>query len=504
MNGSTSRIYRLLSFFTLVVVSLVLVGLVSAGVIRWPTHRLMLADKIPLKVAGQLAPMSLGDFKNGFASVIDPVLPSVVNISTTTLVKHQNNMPNVFNHPLFRQFFGDQFEAPNPGPETERESALGSGVIVNPDGYILTNNHVVNGASDIEVFTTDNKQFKAKVIGTDPRTDIAVVKIDATDLPTMTLGDSAKLKVGDLVFAIGDPLGIGETATTGIVSATGRGLGGAIEQYEDFIQTDAAINPGNSGGALIDVHGDLIGINTAIIESGSGGNEGIGFAIPVNMARNVMEQILEHGKVIRGYLGVSIQQVSPSIAKAFGLPHGGGALVGDVRPDSPAAKAGIERGDVILQLNGTNVDGPDDLSVRVSQLAPGTVVHLQVFRGGQSRDVAVTLGEFAETEQAGAGSPGPTTSAALQGVQVQTLTATLDHQLNLPLTTTGVVVTMIDPNSNAAAAGLKQGDVIQEVNRKTVRNTEQYEQALRTSGNQPALLLVDSGGTTHFVVVQPQ
>jgi len=503
MNCERLHGRNLFSVSMLIILVIAVAALIGEGVISSSGRRVFGAEKIPLKIAGQLPPVSLGDFKNGFASAIDPALPAVVNISTTTVVKRQYNFPDIFNDPLFRQFFGDQFESPSSGTQTEREHALGSGVIVNPDGYILTNNHVIKGATDIQVFTTDKKQFKAKVIGADSRTDIAVVKVDATGLPTLTLGDSEKLKVGDLVFAIGDPMGVGETATTGIVSATGRGLGGAIEHYEDFIQTDAAINPGNSGGALIDLHGDLIGINTAIITQNGGGNQGIGFAIPINMARQVMEQILDHGKVIRGYLGVTIQQVSPNIAKAFGLSHGGGALVGDVSPDSPAAKAGIERGDVILQLNGETVSGPDDLSVRISQMSPGSTVHLKVFRSGQARDVAVTLGEYAE-KGAASNPGGEAGGVALQGVQVQALTRSLARELGLPPTTEGVVVTSVDPSSDAAAANLERGDVILEVNRKPVHSVSQYDQAIAGIGKQPVLLLINREGTTHFIVVQPQ
>ena len=479
---------------------LVLGGLVRARVVRLPGSDVMGAEMVPLKIAGEAPPVSLADFKNGFATVIDPDLPLVVNISSTKVVKQQNNFPGFFNDPFFRQFFGNQ--TPQQGPQTEREYSLGSGVIVNPGGYILTNNHVVAGASDVEVVTQEKKKFKAKVVGTDPRTDIAVLKIEASGLPSFTLGDSSRLKVGDIVFAIGDPFGIGETATMGLVSATGRGLGGAIEHYENFIQTDAAINPGNSGGALIDLHGNLIGINTAIL-SGGGGNEGIGFAIPIDMARNVMQQIIEHGKVIRGYLGVTIQGVDPDMAKAFGLTHGGGALVGDVSPGSPAAKAGLQRGDIILELDGQPVNNQDDLSVRISEMAPGTVVHLKVFRAGATIDKDVTLAEYpekAEAAQSGAGG----IAAALKGVQVQNLTPDLASQLGLPASETGVVVTDIDPSSAAAEAGIQRGDVIQEINHRPVRNVEQYQQALSGAGNQSVLVLVNSGGTTHYVVVEPQ
>ena len=392
------------------------------------------------------------------------------------------------------------------GRNAEREFGLGSGVIVNPDGYILTNNHVVSGASDVEVFTVDKRKFKAKVIGTDPLTDVAVLKIDATGLPTLTLGDSSALKVGDVVFAIGQPFGIGETATMGIVSATGRGLGQAIERYEDFIQTDAAINPGNSGGALIDLRGNLIGINTAILSGGGGegGNEGVGFAIPINMAHNVMDQIVEHGKVIRGYLGVSIQGVDPDMAKAFGLSRGGGALIGDVTPDSPASKGGLQRGDVVLELNGQVVNGPDDLSVRVAQMAPGTVAHLKIFRNGKEQNMDVALGEFPEKGTASNEQPGAAAPSGLKGMQVQNLTPDIAHELQLPASVAGVVVSNVDPSSAAAESGLQRGDVILEVNRKPVRNVEQYQQAFAGTTNQSVLLLINRAGTTHFVIVQPQ
>ena len=486
----------------LIIILLVVGAMVRTGAIRLPGVAVYGAPKVAVEVAKDNQPISLGDFKNGFSSVIDPALPAVVNIASTRLVKQQSNTPEFFNDPLFRQFFGDQSGPSSSGPQTEREHSLGSGVIVNSDGYILTNNHVIEEASDVEVFTQERQKFKAKVIGTDPRTDVAVLKIDASNLPVVVFGDSARLKVGDLVFAIGDPFGVGETATTGIVSATGRGLGGAIERYEDFIQTDAAINPGNSGGALIDLHGNLIGINTAIISGGGGGNQGVGFAIPVDLARNVMDQIVEHGKVTRGYLGVTIQGVDPDLAKAFGLTRGGGALVGDVSPDSPAAKAGLQRGDVILELNGQTVSGPDDLSVRIAEMAPGSVAHLKVFRSGQPRDIDVTLTENMEKEPAAQGSTA--VGAALKGMQVEALTRDLAQQLGLPSSVTGVVVTQVDPSSPAATAGIMRGDVIEEVNRKPVRSVEEYQQAIGAGGNQPVLLLVNRSGTTHYVVIEPQ
>lgn len=499
MSEATSSRHGWKWYFA-VLLALALGAYVTGRILEWQGRGVLGAERVVLKTDANPVPVSLADFKDGFATVLDPALPKVVNISSTKLVKRQFQMPDFFNDPLFRQFFGDQLGPQSSQPQTEREYSLGSGVILNSDGYVLTNNHVVAGASDVEVFTQDRRKYKAKVIGTDPRTDIAVLKIDASGLPVFTLNDSSKLKVGDIVFAIGDPFGVGETATMGIVSATGRGLGSTIEHYEDFIQTDAAINPGNSGGALIDIRGDLVGINTAIVTGGGGGNQGVGFAIPINMARNVMEQILEHGKVIRGQLGVIVQGVDPDMAKAFGLSHGGGALVGDVVPGSPAAKAGIERGDIILEMNGQTVNGPEDLSVHVSETPPGTTVHLKIFRKGETKDIAVTLGELSEKAEAALEEHGP---GGLEGVQVENLTPALAGQLGLPAKTAGVVVTSVDASSPAAAADLEKGDVIQEVNRKPVRNVAEYQEALAGTAGKPVLLLVNRGGTTRYVVVQP-
>ncbi|HUA96776.1 MAG TPA: DegQ family serine endoprotease [Terracidiphilus sp.] len=485
----------------LVVLALVVGGLLRAGILHAPGFMSPAAKHVAVKVANDSSPLNLANFQNGFASVIDPDLPAVVNISSTKVV-HEQQAPNVFSDPFFRQFFGNQFGGQPQQPLTEREHSLGSGVIVNPDGYILTNNHVVAGASDVEVFTQNHRKYRAHIVGTDSRTDIAVLKINASGLPAFTFGDSTDLKVGDLVFAIGDPFGIGETATMGIVSATGRALGGSIEHYEDFIQTDAAINPGNSGGALIDLRGHLIGINTAIISGDGGGNEGIGFAIPINMAHRIMDQIVAHGHVVRGYLGVTIQNVDPDMAKAFGLSQGGGALVANVTPGSPAAKAGLQRGDIILKLDGDDVSGSSDLSVHVSEMAPGATAHLQVFRNGHTQNVNVQLGAFPESGTMGA--PVEGTGSALQGVQVQDLTSNLAQQMGLPPGTSGVVVTGVDPSSSAAAAGLQHGDVIEEVDHQPVHNLQEYNKAIAGRADQPVLLLVSRGGQTSFVVVEPQ
>jgi serine protease Do len=464
------------------------------------------------------APVPLGSFSNGFASVLKPVLPAVVNIHTSKMVKSQSmgQMP-FLNDPFFQQFFGnpgngDQGNSPRqfgqrqphqPQSPMEKEQSLGSGVIVTSDGTILTNNHVIDGATDIEVELSDRRQFKAKLVGTDAKTDIAVLKIDATSLPTVTFGDSSKLQVGDVVLAIGDPFGVGETATMGIVSAKGRSLNHEIEEYEDFIQTDASINPGNSGGAMIDLHGDLVGINTAIETGGGQGNVGIGFAIPINMAHSVMDQISTHGKVVRGYLGVYIQDVSAPIAKQFGYKGDRGVLLGDVTADTPGAKAGLKRGDIVTQLNGEPVEDANTLRNRISQMAPGTNVRLQLWRDGKTQDATVTLGELPETVAKEEGTQGENSSGALEGVQVQELTPDIAQQLKLSPTVHGVVVTSVDESSPAAETGLAQGMVIQEVNHKPVSNLQQYKQALAAAGDQPVLLLVSQNGITNYIVVQP-
>src|SRR6202451_3018367 len=391
-------------------------ALLSQGFRDWAGHTVLGSPREPIAIAQNALPVSLGNFANGFSAVIKPALPAVVNIRTSKMVKAQaNQMSPFFNDPMFRQFFGDQFGGGK--PHAEREQALGSGVIVTADGTILTNNHVIDGASDIKVYLSDKREFKAKLVGADPKTDIAVLKIDAGSLPTLPLGDSSQLNVGDLIFAIGDPFGIGETATMGIVSATGRGQLG-IEDYENFIQTDAAINPGNSGGAMIDIHGNLVGVNSAILShgggmGGEGGNEGVGFAIPLSMAKPVMDQILNHGKVVRGYLGVHIQDLTPELARAFGLKDSGGVLIGDVSSRTPAAQAGLKKGDVILQVNGQPVNASNQLRVQISQFAPGTPIKLQIWRNSGTQDVSLKLAELNEKEEKQA--TGETSGAALEG-----------------------------------------------------------------------------------------
>jgi serine protease Do len=452
----------------------------------------------------KLANPDEGPSRTGFAPVVRKVLPAVVNISSSKVSKiptgFEGQLPD---DPIFRQFFGNgrQFGNPRQAP-TQREQSLGSGIVMSPNGYILTNNHVVDGATEVRVTLSDKRDFKAKVVGTDPKSDIAVLKIDAADLPTIVVGDSTKVQVGDYALAVGDPFGVGTSVTMGIVSATGRTHLG-IEDYEDFIQTDAPINPGNSGGALVNDRGELIGVNTAILAHGSEGNQGIGFAIPVNMARGVMEQIVDHGKVTRGFLGIVPQDVTPAMAKAFRNSTTSGALVGDVSADSPAQRGGLMRGDIVTSVNGKPVADANDLRMRISTLAPGTDVRLGILRDGAAHEVTVHLGELPTEEAAvthDGNNSGRSGSSALSGVSVDNLDADTAHDLGLSPTTKGVVVTKVDPSSAAAEAGLHRGDVIQEVNHQPVRDTAAFERAMRSSNGQ-SLLLVNRNGNTMFVAV---
>jgi serine protease Do len=461
-------------------------------------------EPVPMFVsigAGEAAGRQVS-FISGFVPVAKRVLPAVVNIASSKIVRSADQGPSspFFADPFFRRFFGDEFSQQFRTPQRQREHSLGSGVMVSADGYVLTNNHVVSGADEIKVSLSDRREFKGHIVGTDSRTDVAVVKIEGKDLPVLAFGDSAKVQVGDFALAVGNPFGIGQTLTMGIISATGRG-GLGIEDYEDFLQTDAAINPGNSGGALVNVGGDLVGLNTAII-SGGGGNQGVGFAVPINMAKAVMEQVLKHGKVVRGSIGVLIQPVTPELAKSFGLTgQPRGALVANVTAGSPAERAGIKRGDIILAFNGAPLSDSRDLSLKVSMMAPGASVKLQVFREGHEREVSVTLAELpASPEAAGGGAPGAAPGERL-GISVDRLTPQIARQLGLPARTTGVVVTDVEPASSAAEAGLRRGDVIQEVDRKPVASPDQFRSAVQQAGNGPVLLLIDRGGDHVYAVV---
>ena len=484
---------------------ILLLGMAGWGVARASQKFFTTGVHISMK----LADPAEGPSRTGFAPVVKSVLPDVVNISTSKVVKassqNQFDAPDGM-PPFFQQFFGQQFgpnqqSGPNSDnrsmrPRDQREDSLGSGVIVSPDGYILTNNHVVDGATDVRVTLADKRQLKATVVGTDPKTDIAVLKVEGSGFPAITIGDSSKVQVGDYALAIGDPFGVGQTVTMGIISAMNRGNLG-IEDYEDFIQTDAPINPGNSGGALVNDRGELVGINTAILSHGSGGNEGIGFAIPVNMARSVMSQILDHGKVNRAYLGIMVQDITPGISKAMNLKDMKGVLVGDVSPAGPAQKSGVQRGDVILEVNGKPMEDSRELRNSISMMDPNATVNLKLVRNGSPTDVTVKLGELPTDKQQAKTEEG-SSDKELDGVTVENLDAQSARQLGLPASTTGVVVTDINPSSPLASAGLRTGDVIQEVNHQPVKNVAQLEEAIHKAGNNP-LLLVNRKGSTLFL-----
>ncbi|HXX58788.1 MAG TPA: DegQ family serine endoprotease [Thermodesulfovibrionales bacterium] len=434
----------------------------------------------------------LSKTSRAMAEVTAKVKPAVVNISSTKTIKMSGTQSPFFNDPFFRRFFGDEFGRFG-GPSERKQSGLGSGVIVDKNGYILTNNHVIKDADEITVKLSDKREFKGKIVGTDPKTDLAVIKIESNHLPVIKVGDSEKLKVGETVIAIGNPFGLNQTVTSGIVSATGRADVG-IADYEDFIQTDAAINPGNSGGALVNVKGELVGINTAIFST-SGGYQGIGFAIPSSMAKVVMENLIKKGKVVRGWLGVSIQPVTPELAKQFAMKDDKGALVGDVTEDGPAEKAGIRRGDVVVEYDGHDVNDPSNLRNMVAATPPGKKVTLSIVRDGKKQKVAATIAELPAEMQ----KPHGEFDNLLKGVAVQGLTPEVMKGLDIPARISGVVVADIEAGSPAGGI-LLQNDVIIEINRRKINNTKDYEAAVShiKSGQDILLLIFRNGSTTYL------
>ena len=464
---------------------------------------------------------AVSQLSNSFADIIEKASPAVVEITMTRVIKaseQQGNNP-FLSDPFFRQFFGGNGQSMR--PRDQREEGLGSGVIISPTGYIVTNNHVVDKATTLKVILSDGRDFPAKVVGTDPQTDVAVVKINANNLPTMPFANSDGTRVGDLCFAIGDPFGQSHTVTMGIVSAKGRNLRESLGQIQDFIQTDAAINPGNSGGALINARGEMIGMNTMILTGGGAsfggeaGNIGIGFAVPSNLTKQVMDQLMKGGKVSRGYIGVTLESVSPELAQQFGLKDTHAAVITQVVPGKPGDKAGLKVGDAIVGIDGQKIDDSNDLTLKVTEHAPGSSVALDVIRNGQPMKVNVTLGQrpngadFGQPGNqeengngSGNGNAGNTGKTAY-GLTVETLTSDLTQQLQLPANTHGVVIDSVDPDSPAADT-LTRGDVIMGVNRHPVNNVEDFQRLMAAANGKPALLTLNRGGAVTFVVVQPK
>lgn len=432
-----------------------------------------------------------------FIKVAKNAMASVVNISATKRTAQAQKNPFT-DDPFFRRFFGEEFERRFKQPRQQPEQGLGSGVIVSEDGYIVTNNHVVEQADDMMVLLGDKRKFPAKLIGTDPKTDLAVIKIEATGLPTLPWGNSTTLEVGELVLAVGNPFGLNQTVTMGIISAVGRANVGIVD-YENFIQTDAAINPGNSGGALVNLQGQLIGINTAIF-SRTGGYMGIGFAIPSQMVTHVMKSLIGHGKVIRGWLGVSIQELSEDLANQFDAPDTKGALVGDVFSTSPAGLAGLQRGDIIRKYNEVPINNPTHLRTLVAETVPNTSVPLKVLRNGKEVSLSVSIGEMPkDVASLAKAEPGSIQGDhALAGLSVEPVKAGQTAEGH------GVVVTLVQPDSPANRAGIRQGDILIEINRQTIRSVKDFERLAKELGEKaPVLALIQRGKGTIFLTIKP-
>ena len=433
---------------------------------------------------------------DSYADVVDRVSPAVVTIRSER--KPNRELTQFGDDPLFRRFFGEDWRRQQPRPEPER--GLGSGVIVGGDGFVVTNHHVVEEATAIRVELPDGRAFDAELVGADVPSDLALLKIQASGLPAAPLGDSDRLRVGDVVLAIGNPLGIGQTVTMGIVSAKGRSTAVGDGSYEDFTQTDAPINRGNSGGPLVNTRGEVVGINSQILTP-SGGSIGIGFAIPANMTRNIVEQLRTSGEVRRGRLGVTVQAVTADIAASLGLGEVRGALVNSIDADGAAARAGIERGDVITAFQGEPVKDSNDLRNQVASLKPGSKATLSLLRDGRTRDVSVTLGEMrAPSTEAATGDERPAGGLPF-GLSVEPVTPEIARRLGLDRGTRGVVVNEVDPSGRAAEAGLLPGDVIQEVNRRSVTSAAELQTLLEAATGRPALLLVNRRGQTFFVPI---
>jgi len=448
--------------------------------------------------------------RDSYADVVNVVAPAVVTIHADGKAKVSQTEFQMPNDDLLRRFFGDQFDQapqspfgrgqrrPQPAP---RQHALGSGVVVAADGYILTNNHVIDGADDIKVDLIDGRTLPAKLVGTDKASDLALLKISASDLHPIALGNSDAVQVGDVVLAVGNPLNLGQTVTMGIISAKGRSTNVGDGSYEDFLQTDAPINHGNSGGALVNTKGELVGINSQIL-SPSDGNIGIGFAIPANMARHVMDELRTSGKVTRAQLGVTVQNVTSDMAQTLGLKQVGGVIVGSVTSGSAAERAGIKQGDVILLFNGQPVHDMNALRNRVADTQPGSTANVTVVRDGSERSFAVKLDEAQPAKSARRDSGSDTEDKTALGLSVVPLTPDLASRIGAPNTAHGLVVEEVTPDGRAADAGLQAGDLIEQVNRQPVRTVDELKAAVRRSADKPVLLLINRQGSELFFTVR--
>jgi Do/DeqQ family serine protease len=443
--------------------------------------------------------------QNSYADVVAKAAPAVITIRADRRVRQAQQFP-FMDDPFFRGLFGNRGQQQ---PQERLQQALGSGVVVSADGYILTNHHVVDGAENIKIDMNDGRTLEAKLIGSDPPSDLALLKVNASGLTFMTPGDSDKVRVGDVALAIGNPLGIGQTVTMGIISAKGRSTAGpGSGNFEDFLQTDAPINHGNSGGALINTIGELIGINSQIVPGQEGGNIGIGFAIPSNMAKSVMDQLVKSGNVRRGQLGISVTRVTSDLAASLGMPDAKGVIVNSVRAGSAAEKAGLRQGDVITALNDAAVSDTNAFRNRVASNGPGSTITLTVLRDNREQKINATLDEFSEqtarAENQGEGAPNSRAGGGKLGISVAPLTPEIAQELQLKAGTTGVVVESVDPAGPAIEAGIQRGDVIQEVNRQPVKSPDDLRAAIEKNGTRPALLLINSRGDTRFAAVRPR
>ncbi|TKB93730.1 MAG: DegQ family serine endoprotease [Nitrospira sp.] len=504
------RMRRWMVAATLLTVGIV-IGVVVASDLGWLPRGHAVPDAssivptLPIARPVSTAPQPvLGGGNQTFVDIAKSVKPAVVNIYATKNGRSEGSGTAPFDDPLFRKFFGDEFFKKFEHPKERKERGLGSGVIVESHGLIITNNHVVGKADEIRVTLSDKREFKAKLIGTDPKTDVAVVKIDATGLPTVAWADSDKLEVGEFVLAVGNPFGLTQTVTLGIVSALGRAAG--IAEYEDFIQTDAAINPGNSGGALVNVRGELVGINTAIF-SQSGGNMGIGFAVPSNMAQSIMGQLVQTGKVVRGWLGVSIQELTPELSSQFGITETKGVLVSDVMDDSPAKKAGFERADVIIEYDGKSMDSPTHLRNAVAQTPVGKKVVVKLIRDKKPKTIDLTIVEQPKSMSQNGdedGGDAATPTGILSSLDVRDLTEELAGRYGLKSSERGAVIIRVKPGSTAEELGVREGDIVLEVNRQAITSVKTFERiAGKLPKDQAVLLLLKRQGRTIYLTLRP-